>query len=312
MARAQAQKMSLRPPIIVGAIGFGLCAVAFFVLGVHTYWDSPRLINFLAAWIPFVLTVLFAFVPSAKEMKHPWIKWMWRGGVMAVGFGWSAMLWHQQALTDTENQQQIQKAVANANAPLERKFTAVQQDVGILGGQVQTLGKSLDNTSKILSDAVKASSDRLDASIGKVGKPESPIPARLVFTLFDLAATVDKPVLSKTIQPDSDGNFPVEWAFINASESTADQIDVWIQVCDKCSFAKEPEGFEKIPGADEHVRHRLIQSINGSVAFEKVTILVKCSLSNPFQIGFKYACKTCGGKVQPIQFATIIQGVPGS
>ena len=68
------KRMSLRTPLVVGGVGLGMCACAYLGFGLYIYWDSSKLIKFLAAWIPFVLSILFAFVPSGKEMKREWIK----------------------------------------------------------------------------------------------------------------------------------------------------------------------------------------------------------------------------------------------
>jgi len=121
--------MSLRRPLMVAGAGFGLCACAYLVCGLFLYWNSPELINFLAAWIPFVLSVLFAFVPAGKEMKHEWMKWSWRGGVVAIGFFWSVMLWHQQDLNSQTSAAQTQgalgSAVSQANSHADQQFKKV-------------------------------------------------------------------------------------------------------------------------------------------------------------------------------------------
>lgn len=299
--------MSLRVSLVVGVTGFTACACAFFALGLYIYWDSPRLINFLAAWIPFILSVLFAFVPSGKEMKHQWIKWTWRGGVLVVGFFWSIMLWHQQDLSDRASAAQTKNAlgsaVSQANDHADQQFKKVQD-------QVSDVKNNLKTTENNIATKLDQSTSTLNAGLGKVGKPEPAEPAKLTFSLWDTTASADKPVLSKIVQPDKDGNFPVEFSFLNGSESTAEAIDIWIRVCDECSFSKEPDGFEKPAGIDEHLRHRVIGSLNPSVNFEKMTILVKSPLLGHFQIGFKYACKTCGGKMSPLQFATVNEGSP--
>jgi len=166
----------------------------------------------------------------------------------------------------------------------------------------------LRTTENDISTKLDQSTSALNAGLGKVGKPEPPVPAKLIFSLWDVTASADKPVLSKTVQPDDDGSFPVEFTFTNASESTADSIDIWVEVCGLCTFAKEPVGFEHPAGASDQTRHRVIGTLNPGVSFEKETILVKSSVPNPFQIAFRYSCKTCGGKVSQNQFVIITQG----
>ena len=122
-------------------------------------------------------------------------------------------------------------------------------------------------------------------------------------------ATIENPVLTETVQPDTNGDFPVDFGIMNGSPSTAEAIDFWIAICDQCSFAKEPVGFEKASGADDHIRHKTIESLNPGVSFEKTTILVKSLATGGFfQIAFRYSCKTCGGKMSQTQVATIWEG----
>jgi hypothetical protein len=299
-------------------VGIGMGTVILCPILVHfgrvwipKLWGDLRFVNYFVAFIPTILSILFAFVIDKELERH--MKVMWRIGIVACGFLYSAALWHQQSLTDKSNIAAqtaiVNDAVAQANAHSDTKFAAVQQNVGALGGQVAGLGQSLITTTSTLSSALQKSTADLNTSIGKVGKADPPIPARLVFTLWEMTATVEKPVLSKTVQPDTEGNFPVDVSFFNGSESSADSVDIWIQLCEKCSFAKEPTGFEKVPGADDRVRHRMIGSLNPGVSFEKMSILVKSLATDGFfQIGFHYACKTCGGKVIPNQIATILQG----
>ena len=95
---------------------------------------------------------------------------------------------------------------------------------------------------------------------------------------------------------------------LTGASLTAESIDIWIVLCDKCSFAKEPVGFEKPAGADDRMRHRVIGPLNPGVSFEKITLSVKsASTDGFFQMGFHYSCKTCGGKILPDQIATIYE-----
>jgi hypothetical protein len=45
------KRMSLRVPLVVGGASLAACGLAFLGFGLYIYWDSPKLINFLAAWI---------------------------------------------------------------------------------------------------------------------------------------------------------------------------------------------------------------------------------------------------------------------
>jgi len=73
-----------------------------------------------------------------------------------------------------------------------------------------------------------------------VQQAPEPEKARLVFSLWDATASVDHPVLSKFVHPNSDGSYTVEFSVGNASEVTAESVDLWLRVCDACSFVTIP------------------------------------------------------------------------
>lgn len=293
-------RMSLRAPLLWGAAGFAACGVAFLAFGLYILWDSPRLINFLAAWIPFVLSVLFAFVPSGKEIKHPWIKWGWRSGVVVVGFFWSIMLWHQQDLSDKANAKQTQEAigtaVSKANAHADPQFTAVQSQVADVRGNLAAVEKDLESK-------MDQSTSAISTGIAKVGKPEPPETAKLVASLWEDTADLNHPVTEQTISPDSDGNYPVSFTLINVTDTAAKAVDFWVQICSQCAFAREPDGFVKNAGISEQARTKNIQQLNPGANLEKQTIIVRNNASGlpaGFEIAIHYSCETCG-KMQPFQ-----------
>lgn len=299
MANA-AVRMSQRLPLIVGGVGFGLCAFAFLVSGLYLDWNSTKLINFLAAWIPFALSVLFAFVPSGKEMKHQLTKWGWRGAVVIVGFLWSAMLWHQQDLSDQVNSKQTKEAigaaVSQANQHADSQFAKVKENLGGVQSQVTGLGQSL-------SSALEKSTSELNNNLGKVGKPDPPALAKLSFSLWKNGmSTTEWPITSEVIEQEPDGSFEFSFAVKNDSPVEAEKIDVWITLCDLCEYASEPHGLNKPGGALETMRHGASQSLNPGVASEPTAIKFKLKndvdlskFSNPkVGVTFSGSCKGCG------------------
>ena len=282
-------------------------------------WGSLRLVNTVVNLTPTLLSILFAFVVDKDLADRMRWRWLFRGLVVSIGVCLSLLLWHQQALSDIQSSKQIDdavtKAVTDANKHSDTQFQAVQQNVGGVDKKVSAVGDSLTQTATALStdiqktsDAIQKTSDRLDTSIGKVGKPDPPPPATLIITLWDTNASAENPVLRQTVQLDGDGNYPVDFTIINSSQSAADSVDFWIQLCRTCSFAKEPDGFEKPPGSDELTRHRQINLLNTGVNMGKISILVKSMATDGFfQVAFHYSCKTCGGKISPNQIVTIME-----
>jgi hypothetical protein len=311
--------MTNRKIIVRRTLAFlGVLAVCFLTVHygryyIHRVWGSLRVVNFIVNLTPTILSILFAFVVD-KDLEGR-MKTLWRVFIVFCGLALSGLLWHQQTLADIQSDKQIQTAVndavtksnAHSDAHSDQKIGDVETDLGGVKSDLQTTKQSLT--------ALLDSSKDLKTDIGKVGTSEPPTPAHLMFTLWDDSVTADKPVLQEIVQPDSDGNFPVEFTFLNTTDTYADTIDVWIQICDGCTFAKEPDGFEKLAGQLDQVRHLVVPGLNGGVNLQKQTISVKLPRLAPFQISFHYSCKTCGKPIPPqtalITPSTSYAPVPG-
>jgi hypothetical protein len=294
------KRMSMRRPLWIAVIGASLCALSWLCWGIYLYWNDIKLVNFLAAWIPFVLSILLAFVPEHNMSTKK--KIAWRSSVIAVGFIWSVVLWHQQVIADkTARDDQtriVTQAVTQSNEHSDQQISPVREDVK----DIKKAAQKLDSRLADISKQVSQSESDISGSIAKVNKPEPPELARLQFSLFDAEAK-NIPKLVGAVQQDKDGNFPVDVMFTNITGTTAETIDIWIGVCDLCSYAVEPTGFDKPSGTAEQVRHMVIAALNPGTSWQKTTIIVKTTLKSPASLGlgFRYACKTCGKQEKPQQ-----------
>jgi hypothetical protein len=143
-------------------------------------WENLHLVNFIVAGIPSILSILFAFVID-KDLEHH-MRMRWRWSIVGVGLLYSTFLWHQQALSDEANTKQtndaVTAAVTQANTHSDQKFLQMQTSV-------TDLGKSLGQNQESLQQQLNRTESDLDASIGKVGKPITAVPARLIFSLWN-------------------------------------------------------------------------------------------------------------------------------
>jgi hypothetical protein len=287
--------------------------VYFARIWIPKIWTNLHFVNFIVASIPTILSILFAFIVD-KDLEHRMRK-RWRLCIVAVGMIYSCFLWHQQDLTDQANAKQttdaVTTAVQTANNHTDAQFKLANQHADSQFGAVQKDVKGVSDQNVALSQALARATGDINTNLGKVGKPDPPVPAALNFTLWDLNASIDRPVRTRFLQPDADGNFPVEFSFVDVSTTSAKAIDIWVQLCDACSFAKEPAGFEHPAGGLDQVRHRHIGDLNSGIAFEKITLSVKAPRSPGFQVGFRYTCENCGGKVSENQVVTITEGIVG-
>jgi hypothetical protein len=114
--------------------------------GVYVYWNEPKIVNFVAAWIPFVLSLLLAFVLEHKMGTPKRI--LWRTGVIAVGFIWSAVLWHSQVITGrTANEDRkgiLRQAVVESNQHSDQQIRQVRSVVQGLRDDMKGVKKDLE------------------------------------------------------------------------------------------------------------------------------------------------------------------------
>jgi hypothetical protein len=179
--------------------------------------------------------------------------------------------------------------VAMVRDDLKGATTHSDQQIGMVRGDLKGV---ISTFTELFS---KTESD-LGTAISKVNKPDPPERARLQFSLWGDGKLANFPLTTYAMKPDKDGVFDVEFYFNNPTGTAASKIDFWAQVCQACSYAKEPTGFDRPSGLDEHVRHRVLPGfINPGTSFEKNAIAVKMDKPLPyFEISFRYSCETCG------------------
>lgn len=203
----------------------------------------------------------------------------------------------------TEANGHTDTAIDKANAHTDKEVSTVRDDLRKAtehsDQQIASVQKNLNDATQGLTGVISSAVKDLGSEISKVGKPDPPERPRLRFSLWGDNGNVDiikSPLLVQPIRPNKDGVFDVDFAFSNVSGAQASKIDLWVYVCSECTFAKEPSGFDKPSGIDEHVRHHLYPGyLNAGVSMEKTSVTIKTARSlTYFDIGFRYSCETCG------------------
>jgi hypothetical protein len=87
----------------------------------------------------------------------------------------------------------------------------------------------------------------------------------------------------------------VTFTVIDLSEANALNITLTLLICDDCKFAKEPDGFQQLPGDDRNT-HRTLKTASLRIAEFASTMTVDIippprALS--FTMGIEYRCDTC-------------------
>jgi hypothetical protein len=261
---------------------------------------EPRIVNYASDLIPGVLAILIAFIPDLRT-QHMTL----RLAIVAVGIIWSVLLWQKETLTDAAQVAALNSVVTNANAHSdahsEAQTAQLRKELQAAtihsdersDGQIETVNKRLGDTSTAVISAFSTMAEGLNKQIEGV-HPGTPGIAKLTFCFWsqDIAKW---PILAQSVLPDPEGTSAlVDISFRNTSKETAKNVEFWLQVCDGCSFAKEPSGFEKFLGSSEQVRHRRIGDLHPGVFFEKTSIEVGFNPAfSSFAVSFSYACDNC-------------------
>lgn len=289
-------RLSLRRPFTLAGIGAVLCAAAWTAKGIYLFWNDPKLVNFLAAWIPTVGSIVVAFVPE-HEMS-PAKKYIWRSSVILVGFAWSLVLWHQQVVTEStslaDQQRIVGEAVTQSNAHSDDQLGKLKTDMH--SGLAGTASKDdLTKTTAVITDSFSKSQTELAGKIERITPKPAEVP-KLELSIYGQDVKPGSPLLTKAIVQDKDGNFSADVLFTNVSEVPAEDLDVWLQICDACFFAAEPNGMDKPLGIQENTRHMHVPIMKAGATFQTMSLLIKTALNPPVavRVGFRYACKSCG------------------
>jgi hypothetical protein len=252
----------------------------------------------MVAWLPFALAVLVAFAPDLE--KRVVASMIWRVAVILGGLCYSILLWHQQVQTGQaakrEREQLLGRAVAQSNTHSDEQIKGVRDDIKNVSDhsdkQIQDVRKDLRATTNTMVGVVARSSSDLSHKIDD-SKPLPPELARLQFS-FLVTNITNFPLLIKSMSPNSENVYTVDFTVRNISKVMAKNGDLWVQICDQCSFAKEPGGFVKRDGSDIHVRHKNFQNLNAGVLLEKMTVDVQIGPPySSFDTALDYACENC-------------------
>jgi hypothetical protein len=284
-------------------VGIGMLTVIVCLVLVHfghiwipRAWGNLKFVNYSVALIPFVLSILFAFVIDKDLDKH--VRKMWRISIVFCGLLYSLALWHQQDLTDKSNIEAQKKivsdAVNQANQHSDEKFASVQKNVGDVKGEVKDLGTSLDTTTKSLTSEVEKTSSALGMSISKVGKPDPPQLAKVQFS-FTPVMLKDWPIVQKTL-PLNNGAVDISLTLMTTNVM-AKGLRVWLRLCTGCKYGKEPTGFQALADIEEPTERTLVVGdFLPRVAYSptiKFSVIPPDITNRGFLVVLAYACENC-------------------
>jgi hypothetical protein len=100
-------------------------------------------------------------------------------------------------------------------------------------------------------------------------------------------------LINEVAKPVVNGVVTVEFTARNAGEIQGTNGQIWIQVCDGCKFAEDPEG-STAPLGEPTTRRKRFDVIHKGVYFDPTTLkIIPPTGISSFTIAFKYTCDNC-------------------
>ncbi len=286
------------------AFGWACLVSALALCSIWTYAhrNDPQIVNYLVACFPVPLTIFIAFMPDLRKAHV-----VWRILIVLFGVAWSFLLWRQMDLSAkqaTDDQKRIVgDAVTQANTHSDQQFGKTQK-------QIDGVKDSVSDTQKDIDSKFDQETSTFSTDLSKVGKPDPPERPKLRFSFWKDDLPDDEfPLESMDIQPDKDGNLQVPFFVKNDSDVQAEGVEIWVYICDVCSFAKEPTGWDRPEGLGERARHKSIPAMNPGVSVRDgntIDIKVNQEGVTQTQVMFRSVCKTCGSPETSKRFSISI------
>lgn len=281
------KRMSIRRTCIIAATSFAACLLVVLLrfLYLEDVWQNINVINFIVAWIPFVLSVLLAFIPD-KEMKLG-TRIKWRIAVVVCGLGYSVVLWHQQTLTaalaTSDQTGLVTEAVKSANKHSDQQIAEVRSDV-----------KGVKTDVQAVKDAIAQSTSTLSKSLGEVKLPTTEKAG--YSASFWPVKLAEWPVREKSL-PLTKGVVTLDFTF-RIENHMAKQTKLWLRLCGDCKYAKEPSGFQNLAsqsgGGEPTERMLTVGDFLPNIAWTPITVdVIPPPGVTSFLVGVTLGCENC-------------------
>ena len=272
------------------------------VLGWHNlqeWWHAlldPTIDLFVSVGIG-VLTAFLAIlagVLTTKELLYRALFWT-AGTMLAALFIVSGSRQYKSAMAALKNptpKDIVMAAVNMANQHTDHVVDAATAKAnGHTDSKVSELRGDLKSTTETLSNEFSKGQDTIAKQIAQL-KPAPAELAKLQFSFY--RSEFSKYPLVISPMQIGIGTFSVEFTARNISSVQARDLEIWVQICQACSYAKEPDQFDKPQGSDEHIRHRVFGNLNAGVFMNKMSVDVRLTSSfTSFSTSFNYACANC-------------------
>jgi hypothetical protein len=261
--------------------------------------------------IPYILaggTILLALFQLRKEWdeynEHRWL----RMGVFTVLIAIAALTFvslHLDNKARAEEKSKSEGDIRDLKGKVQAANDAQRDNTKLFVDSFGAMSKEVSNLkAEVKTEALQKKLATVEAELQKTQKAMAPGPkAELMFTFMPFnnqpanSSVSPTPVTDIDLPMNLDGSVHVEAAALNMTSVDAADVDLNIQICDSCKYAKEPANVVKLLGFPDTIRLLKVQHVH---AFQVVTPIILDIIPPPdtknFQVGFTYRCSTCIAK----------------
>src|SRR5882762_4749015 len=249
-----------------------------------------------------IATAFLALLSLAKDWKAHESHWR-RGSVIAliVALGISgAIKIHYTSRRAAEQHAHDESEITGLKIAVQTANSNQEGNTKQFLGAFEKLSKEVgDLQTQVTTEKLQSKLAGVQAELEKTQKALAPGPkAELNFT-FD--PFVNPPpgqpvglVTAKSLPLNPDGNVHVEYDVVNNTDVDAVDAEINLQICGECKFAKEPEGFSKLPGLPDTERYLYLPHLLARTKFMTFSVDVMPPASaEGFFVGIIYRCHTC-------------------
>jgi hypothetical protein len=208
---------------------------------------------------------------------------------VSIACGWGIL---------SQNQQIRDRATATARADASQ--AAQQDNTKQFLAHLGTLSEKITNLeTRVATACLQKDLAEVRGELQRTQKTMAPAP--LVPLQFSFFPFTNPPYPQKAVPStdvvlpvSADGTVRVQFTVLNMSELAALDGELTLQICDQCKFAKEPDGFQHLPGQQDTHRTVKFDRILGTTAVATMTadITVPPNVAS-FPMGILPRCRNC-------------------
>ncbi len=268
--------------------------------------------QFFVRWTPYILAIS-TIVGGAVDLylkREEYKNRRLRQGVICL-FILTGLLTIIGLYHENEEKEKASKKAEASNTELKGKMDAAtkaekaaiqdqRNNTEIFAKQFKALsGEVSDLKTQVRTEALQKKLDSVQAELLNTQKAMAPGPkATLVFTFFPFknSSSLEQsaPVTEINLPTMEDGSVHIQFALVNFTAVDAVNVSINLGIPDGCRFAKEPEGFKKLPGDPDTQRFIALPQIHAREFLRPISadIIVPATMSQ-FSMGITYRCNTC-------------------